>query len=174
MRVKTSSSHCMSSSLRSVPASEENGSVGDRVSAGSGSGGAGSGSHLCHSHRQCACRWILPRHHCEWHVSPPRSLKPVSPDTEKASNPWNTRTLKPNVSPRFSLWSLCTRWVSERFWALLAYTWWRTADPWWVCSSASHVSPSLKPCSFHRIAQHRWQMCRPAWITAGTLVNVDV
>ncbi len=56
--------------LRSVPAPEEIGSVGDRVSAGSSSGGADCGSGLRHSHRQRACRWILLRHHREWRSSP--------------------------------------------------------------------------------------------------------
>lgn len=51
--------------LSSVPASEEIGSVGDCGPAGSGSGGAEYRSDLCHSHRQCACCWILPRHHRE-------------------------------------------------------------------------------------------------------------
>lgn len=51
--------------LSSVRTSEEDSSGCDGVSAGSGSGGPGCGSELCHSHRQCACRWILPRHHRE-------------------------------------------------------------------------------------------------------------
>lgn len=63
MNVKRAS--CFFFVLSSVPASEEVGSVGDRVSAGSGSGGADCRSDLRHSHRQRTCRWILPRHHCE-------------------------------------------------------------------------------------------------------------
>lgn len=51
--------------LSSLPASEEIGSVGDRVSAGSGSGGPDHRSDLCHPHWQCARCWILSRHHCE-------------------------------------------------------------------------------------------------------------
>lgn len=40
--------------------------------------------------------------------------------------------------------SLCTSsWVLEHFWALLASTWWRTADPWWVCSSAVSFVPVM-------------------------------
>lgn len=51
--------------LRSVPAAEEDLSVGHGVSAGSGPGGAGCRSDVRHSHRQRTRGRVLPRHHCE-------------------------------------------------------------------------------------------------------------
>lgn len=38
------------------------------------------------------------------------------------------------VHSQFLLSVPCS-WVSEHFWVLLASTWWKTADLWWVCSS---------------------------------------
>lgn len=56
--------------LSSVPASQEIGPVGHRVSAGSVSGGPDHRSDLRHPHGQRARRRILPRHHRESQTPP--------------------------------------------------------------------------------------------------------
>lgn len=62
--------------LSSVPASQEIGPLGDRVSAGFVSGDLDHRSDLRHPHRQRARRRILPRHHRE--SLTPRSFSPLS------------------------------------------------------------------------------------------------
>lgn len=122
--------------LSSVPASEEDGSVGDRVSAGSISGGADCGSGLCHSHRQRACFWILPRHHREW------QLPPIIDSSNTMIVTWCVLYFFIcSFSEVSSNLIFCTSSsVLELFWVLLASTWWKTADPWWVCSSGFRVT----------------------------------
>lgn len=61
--------------LRSVPASQEIGPLGDRGSAGSVSGGPDHRPDLRHPHGQRARGWILPRHHRKSSPSRPPSTR---------------------------------------------------------------------------------------------------
>lgn len=75
------------------------------------------------------------------------------------------------------LWSLSTSsWVLERFWVLLASTWWRTADPWWVCSSVTTVVTHLKShediYSIH--FPHFWLSFRPLRALSTVYTGIKV
>lgn len=151
MDVKRFSCHpavCLPFVLSSVPASEEICSVGDCGPAGSGSGGADYRSDLCHSHRQCACCWILPRHHREW-LESPHVIDLLKHYLTVARRVVCFFLLNPNV------YFICvSSWVLEHFWVSLASTWWKIEDPWWVSHSSNHIimmisSPNLDPSLYN-------------------------